>query len=98
VVAVGAADAGKAEVQVAAAEEFAYDVADDRAPRAVLLRVTFVIVALKLGEGRLDGPVERRLPRLATAVDEWCLLGETDHGTTSLSPRGDKEAETNGGL
>ncbi len=79
--AVGAADAGEAEVQVAATEEPAGDFADDRSPRTECLGVTRAVGALELGEVTLDGPVQRRTSRLAWPVDGCGLLAETDHGT-----------------
>jgi hypothetical protein len=49
VAAVGTADAGEAKVQVAAAEEPAGHLADDRTPRAVVFCITLVVGALELG-------------------------------------------------
>jgi hypothetical protein len=77
VAAVRAPNAGKTEVQVAAAEEFAHDVADDQSPRAVAFRVTLVIGTLEFRIVTLDGPVERRLPRPTSEVDPnlWTATG-----------------------
>jgi hypothetical protein len=50
VAAVGAADAGEAELQVAATEEAAGDFADDRAGSAVLLGITLFVRAFELGQ------------------------------------------------
>ena len=46
---VSARDAGEAEVQIAAAEELAGHLAEDRALRAVALRVTPIIGTLEIG-------------------------------------------------
>ena len=73
--AVGATDAGEAEVQIAAAKESAGHVADDRTSRGVVL----VVGPLELGQVTLNGLVKPRLPRLARAVNRCWLGGETDH-------------------
>ena len=84
VAAVRAPNAGKAEVQVAAAEEFTYHVADDQSPRAVAFRVTLVIGTLEFRIVTLDGLVERRLPRPARAVDGCDLRRQADHGIAAF--------------
>ena len=84
VAAVRAPNAGKAEVQVAAAEEFAYDIADNQSPRAVAFRVTLVIGTLEFWIVTLDGPVERRQPRPARAVDGCDLCRQADHGIAAF--------------
>ncbi len=84
VAAVRAPNAGKAEVQVAAAEEFAYHVADNQSPRAVAFCVTLVIGTLEFWIVTLDGPVERRLPRPARAVDGCDLCRQADHGIAAF--------------
>ncbi len=67
--AVWAADAGEAEVQVAAAEELAGDVADDRPLRSVTRGVTLVVGAFELGQVPFDQPIKGRGARLARAID-----------------------------
>ena len=84
VAAVRAPNAGKAEVQVAAAEEFAYNFADDQSPRAVAFCVALVIGTLEFRIVTLDGPVERRLPRPARAVDGCDLRRQADHGIAAF--------------
>lgn len=58
VVAVPAADSGKAKVQIAATEESVGNLADDRPPRAVTLGVTLAVGALELREVTLDGSMD----------------------------------------
>ena len=78
--AVGAADAGESEVQVAAAKKAVGHVAANGSPRTVTTGVALVGSALELGEVTLNGSVQRGLSRLAPAVD-WCgLCGEADYG------------------
>ncbi len=80
VAAVGATDAGEAEVQIAAAKESAGHVADDRTPRAVALGVVLVVGPLELGQVTFDGLIQRRLSRPARPVNRCGLGGEADHG------------------
>ena len=80
----GALDTGESEVQVAAAKELAGRLADDAPPGAVALLVTLAIGAFELGIVTLDKPVERRLPRLARAVDGCDLRRQADHGTAAF--------------
>jgi hypothetical protein len=54
---IGATDAGEAEVQVAAAEESAGHVADDRSPRTVMFGIALIIGPLELGQVSLNGPI-----------------------------------------
>ena len=55
----GAADTGKAEVEVAAREEPADDLTDDRAPRAVALLITLVVGPFEFAIVALHELVER---------------------------------------
>ena len=57
VLAVGAADAGEAEVYIAAAKEPPGHVPDDRSPWAVAFGLTGVVGPLELGEVTFDCPV-----------------------------------------
>ena len=66
--AVGAADAGEAEVQVAAAKKAPGHVADHGSPRTVTTGVALVVGTIELREVTPDGPVQRRLSRLALAL------------------------------
>ena len=84
VAAVGATDAGEAEVQIAAAKESAGHLTDDRTPRAVAAGVSFVVGPLEIAEVNLDGLVQRRLSRLARPVNRGGLCGETDHRNATL--------------
>ena len=83
--AVRAADAGEAEVQVAAAEKPAGDVADDRPPRSVTRGVTLVVGALELGQASFDRAIEGRGARLARAIDGGGSGGQTTaHGAFEM--------------
>jgi hypothetical protein len=79
VTAVGAADAGKAQMGIAAAEQSAGNLADDRPPRSVTPRVTAGIDPLELGQIALDGTIQRRVARPARAIDGR-LCCSADHG------------------
>ena len=59
VAAVAAADAGKTEVEILAAEEFARYLNDDGPPEAIALLVSIVVGAFKLRKVALDELVER---------------------------------------
>ena len=69
VAAVRTSDTRETEVQVAAAEEFAGHLANDRPPCTVELGITLVVGALELRVITLDDLVERRQPGLARAID-----------------------------
>ena len=75
-----AADAGEAEVQVAAAEETAGILADDRPPGAVAPGIAVVECALKLRQVTLDESIEGRLPRLARVVGYLRVVRRANHG------------------
>ena len=53
-VAVVAADPGKAKVEIAAGEEFSDHLADDRPPRAVAISIALLVGSLELGKMALD--------------------------------------------
>ena len=59
VMAVGALDASKAEMQIATAEQPAGHVTDDWTPGAVAIGVTLIITALERGKIPPDGLVQR---------------------------------------
>jgi hypothetical protein len=61
VAAVGATDAGEAEVQITTEEESTGHIADDRSPRTVLFGIAPVKGPLELGQVALDRLVQRRL-------------------------------------
>jgi len=74
-----AADTGKSEVEIAAAEVLAGHLADDGPPASVTLLVTLVVGAFKFRIVPFDDLVERRLPRLARPVDGCHLRRQADH-------------------
>ena len=83
--AVGAADTSKPEVEVAAGEKFAENLANDRAPRAVALLVTFVVSPFKFRIIPLDELIEQREPGPAWTVDRTGLGGGANHNRHTLS-------------
>jgi hypothetical protein len=80
-----AADAGEAEVQVAAAEELAGDLADDRPPGSVTRGVTLVVGALELEQVSFDQSIKGRDAQLARAIGGGGRTGHGDHGKESFS-------------
>ncbi len=84
VAAVPAADSSEAEVQVAATEKSAGNLADDRPPRAVTPGVTPAVGALELREVTLDGSIEGGLPWPPRAIDRCDVWRHTDHGTAAF--------------
>ena len=94
VAAVGATDAGEAEVQIAAAKESAGHLTDDRTPRAVAAGVALVVGPLEIAEVNLDGLVQRRMTWPARPVNRGGLCGETDHGNATLRIQCGKGGDT----
>ena len=91
--AVGAADTSKPEVEVAAGEKFAENLANDRAPRAVVLLVTLAVGPLKFRIVRFDELVERREPWPAWTVDRTGIDG-ANHNRHAVSGFWDRNQET----
>ena len=82
--ALGAADTSKAKVEIPASKELADHLADDGPPGSVALLITFLVGAFKFRIVPFDELVERRLPRLARAVDGCDLRRQADHGTADF--------------
>ena len=91
--AVGAANASKAEVEVAAGEEFADDLADDWAPPSVTLLVSLAVRPLKFGIKPLHKLVQWREPGLAWTVDRT-VLGGANHNRHAVARFWGRNEET----
>jgi hypothetical protein len=79
-----ATNSSKAEVEVTASEEFAYNLANDRSPMTVAILIMLSVNSLELRKMALDEFVEGRLPRLARLVDFCDLRRQADHGNVAF--------------
>ena len=87
VLAVGAADAGEAVLEVAALEELADGSVENRSPVAALVGVAIGVDGAGIVKVLADQAVEVGFGGLSGAEDADRLVGETDH-TASLLPNG----------
>jgi len=84
VMAVGAAGAGEAVLEVAAFEKGSDGLVDDRPPEAELAGVSMWVDGTEIAEVLADEAVEIGLKRLALAIGSGARTGEANHG----GPRG----------